>query len=122
MVSFCEYLHLQKKNIVDMSELQLGLAFDQHNHVIENGRCNLCDILISSSRTKHCSVCNKERTTFRVGFQKQILIIPGCMELFRKQPQQETEASLYLLKYYSRLSPGSYVTVMGLGGEVTCDL
>jgi palmitoyltransferase len=38
--------------------------------VIENGRCNLCDILISSSRTKHCSVCNKERTTFRTGFQE----------------------------------------------------
>ena len=29
------------------------------NHVIENGRCHLCNINISSSRTKHCSVCNK---------------------------------------------------------------
>ena len=28
-------------------------------HVIENGRCHLCDIPISSPRTKHCSVCNK---------------------------------------------------------------
>ncbi len=73
MVSFYEYLHPQKKNIVDMSELQLVGLCDQHNHVIENGRCNLCDILISSSRTKHCSVCNKERTTFRTGFQEQYL-------------------------------------------------
>ena len=31
----------------------------KHSHVIENGRCNLCEITISSSRTKHCSVCNK---------------------------------------------------------------
>lgn len=28
-------------------------------HVIENGRCHLCEISISSQRTKHCSVCNK---------------------------------------------------------------
>lgn len=31
----------------------------KHSRVIENGRCNLCDISISSPRTKHCSVCNK---------------------------------------------------------------
>ena len=31
----------------------------QHAHVIENGRCHLCNITISSQRTKHCSVCNK---------------------------------------------------------------
>jgi palmitoyltransferase len=31
----------------------------KHLHVIENGRCHLCDISISSQRTKHCSVCNK---------------------------------------------------------------
>ena len=30
-----------------------------HAHVIENGRCHLCNITISSSRTKHCSACNK---------------------------------------------------------------
>ncbi|XP_071547408.1 uncharacterized protein [Panulirus ornatus] len=30
-----------------------------HSHVIENGRCHLCNITISSSRTKHCSACNK---------------------------------------------------------------
>ena len=30
-----------------------------HRHVIENGRCHLCSINISSGRTKHCSVCNK---------------------------------------------------------------
>lgn len=31
----------------------------QHAHVIENGRCHLCNITISSQRTKHCSTCNK---------------------------------------------------------------
>ncbi|KAL3274947.1 hypothetical protein HHI36_019723 [Cryptolaemus montrouzieri] len=31
----------------------------KHSHVIENGFCNLCDLEISSSRTKHCSACNK---------------------------------------------------------------
>ncbi|XP_043205094.1 palmitoyltransferase ZDHHC11-like [Amphibalanus amphitrite] len=30
-----------------------------HAHVIENGRCHLCNIGITSTRTKHCSVCNK---------------------------------------------------------------
>ncbi|XP_063839692.1 palmitoyltransferase ZDHHC1-like [Scylla paramamosain] len=30
-----------------------------HSHVIENGRCHLCNITITSSRTKHCSACNK---------------------------------------------------------------
>ncbi|XP_059618602.1 uncharacterized protein LOC132263055 isoform X1 [Phlebotomus argentipes] len=31
----------------------------KHAHVIENGRCHLCNIATSSFRTKHCSVCNK---------------------------------------------------------------
>lgn len=31
----------------------------KHGHVIENGRCHLCNIRTSSARTKHCSVCNK---------------------------------------------------------------
>ena len=31
----------------------------KHSHVIENGRCHLCNIRTSSQRTKHCSVCNK---------------------------------------------------------------
>ncbi|XP_012272899.1 uncharacterized protein LOC105695684 [Orussus abietinus] len=31
----------------------------KHTHVIENGRCHLCNITIDSKRTKHCSVCNK---------------------------------------------------------------
>ncbi|XP_030383776.1 uncharacterized protein LOC115631211 [Scaptodrosophila lebanonensis] len=31
----------------------------KHAHVIENGRCHLCNIRTSSPRTKHCSVCNK---------------------------------------------------------------
>lgn len=31
----------------------------KHGHVIENGRCHLCNIKTSSPRTKHCSVCNK---------------------------------------------------------------
>nr|CAH8830744.1 unnamed protein product [Trichobilharzia regenti] len=31
----------------------------RHTHVIENFYCNLCDLPISSSRTKHCKSCNK---------------------------------------------------------------
>ncbi|KAA0191785.1 Palmitoyltransferase, partial [Fasciolopsis buskii] len=31
----------------------------RHNHVIENFYCNLCELPISSSRTKHCKCCNK---------------------------------------------------------------
>lgn len=31
----------------------------KHAHVIENGRCHLCNIETSGSQTKHCSVCNK---------------------------------------------------------------
>lgn len=32
----------------------------KHAHVIENGRCHLCCITITTKhRTKHCSVCNK---------------------------------------------------------------
>ena len=31
----------------------------KHSHVIENGRCHLCNISITTTRTKHCSVCNK---------------------------------------------------------------
>ncbi|XP_043196119.1 uncharacterized protein LOC122370409 [Amphibalanus amphitrite] len=31
----------------------------QHAHVIENGRCHLCNVTITSSRTKHCAACNK---------------------------------------------------------------
>lgn len=32
----------------------------KHAHVIENGRCHLCNIVTTPNfRTKHCSVCNK---------------------------------------------------------------
>lgn len=31
----------------------------RHAHVIENGRCHLCNIKTINARTKHCSVCNK---------------------------------------------------------------
>lgn len=31
----------------------------KHTHVIENGRCHLCNIRTNTPRTKHCSVCNK---------------------------------------------------------------
>ncbi|XP_034840757.1 palmitoyltransferase ZDHHC1 [Maniola hyperantus] len=30
-----------------------------HAHVIENGRCHLCNINTSSRKTKHCGICNK---------------------------------------------------------------
>ncbi|XP_015177832.1 PREDICTED: palmitoyltransferase ZDHHC5 [Polistes dominula] len=31
----------------------------KHPHVIENGRCHLCNITTNGDRTKHCSICNK---------------------------------------------------------------
>jgi len=31
----------------------------KHRHVIENGRCHLCNITTCGQRTKHCSICNK---------------------------------------------------------------
>ncbi|XP_059488404.1 palmitoyltransferase ZDHHC1 [Neocloeon triangulifer] len=31
----------------------------RHLHVIEDGRCHLCSITVSSVRSKHCSACNK---------------------------------------------------------------
>lgn len=31
----------------------------RHRHVIENGRCHLCNITTHGRRTKHCSICNK---------------------------------------------------------------
>ncbi|ERL89001.1 hypothetical protein D910_06379 [Dendroctonus ponderosae] len=31
----------------------------KHAHVIEDGFCHLCNIKVASSRTKHCSACNK---------------------------------------------------------------
>ncbi|XP_072943459.1 palmitoyltransferase ZDHHC11 [Epargyreus clarus] len=30
-----------------------------HAHVIENGRCHLCNIYTSNKKTKHCGLCNK---------------------------------------------------------------
>ncbi|XP_032513724.2 probable palmitoyltransferase ZDHHC11B [Danaus plexippus] len=30
-----------------------------HAHVIENGRCHLCNINTSNKNTKHCGICNK---------------------------------------------------------------
>jgi len=31
----------------------------KHSHVIENGRCHLCNITVLHTRTKHCAICNK---------------------------------------------------------------
>lgn len=36
----------------------------KHRHVIENGRCHLCNISTTNKRTKHCSICNKCITQF----------------------------------------------------------
>ncbi|KAJ2952718.1 hypothetical protein O0L34_g7061 [Tuta absoluta] len=54
--------------LIDPSERELRRLkvnnvpeFDRsvHAHVIENGRCHLCNIYTSSKNTKHCSLCNK---------------------------------------------------------------
>lgn len=36
-----------------------SLDRDKHAHVIEEGLCHLCKVLVSGPRTKHCSACNK---------------------------------------------------------------
>lgn len=55
-------------SLIDPSEEELRKLevntvpeFDRniHAHVIENGRCHLCNIFTSSKKTKHCSLCNK---------------------------------------------------------------
>ncbi|XP_064293084.1 palmitoyltransferase ZDHHC11 [Plodia interpunctella] len=46
---------LRKLPINNVPEFDRGL----HTHVIENGRCHLCNIYTSSKNTKHCSLCNK---------------------------------------------------------------
>jgi len=40
---------------------QIVPEFDRtkHRHVIENGRCHLCNITTYGRHTKHCSICNK---------------------------------------------------------------
>lgn len=49
------------KELRRISTRQVVPEFDRakHAHVIENGRCHLCNIKTTSNRTKHCSVCNK---------------------------------------------------------------
>ncbi|XP_037031081.1 uncharacterized protein LOC119070730 [Bradysia coprophila] len=49
------------KELRKLSSDRIVPEFDRskHLHVIENGRCHLCNIKTSSHRTKHCSVCNK---------------------------------------------------------------
>ncbi|CAB4055704.1 ACTB_G1 [Lepeophtheirus salmonis] len=48
-------------NLRKLDSKRLIPKFDRdiHQHVIENGHCNLCSIEISSLKTKHCSICNK---------------------------------------------------------------
>lgn len=46
---------LRKLKVDNVAEFDRRL----HAHVIENGRCHLCNIHTSSKRTKHCSICNK---------------------------------------------------------------
>ncbi|KAG6442590.1 palmitoyltransferase ZDHHC11 [Manduca sexta] len=46
---------LRKLKISNVPEFDRSI----HAHVIENGRCHLCNIQTSSRNTKHCSVCNK---------------------------------------------------------------
>lgn len=46
---------LRKLKINNVPEFDRSI----HAHVIENGRCHLCNIHTSSRHTKHCSLCNK---------------------------------------------------------------
>ncbi|XP_075969640.1 palmitoyltransferase ZDHHC11 [Anticarsia gemmatalis] len=64
----CHILSHLTASLIDPSEKELRKLevynvpeFDRdvHAHVIENGRCHLCNIHTSSRKTKHCSICNK---------------------------------------------------------------
>ncbi|XP_068629678.1 palmitoyltransferase ZDHHC11 [Battus philenor] len=46
---------LRKRKINDVPEFDRSI----HAHVIENGRCHLCNIYTSNKKTKHCGICNK---------------------------------------------------------------
>lgn len=46
---------LRKREINDVPEFDRSI----HAHVIENGRCHLCNIHTSNKKTKHCGICNK---------------------------------------------------------------
>lgn len=46
---------LRKLEVYNIPEFDRNI----HAHVIENGRCHLCNIQTSSRCTKHCSICNK---------------------------------------------------------------
>ncbi|CAK1581866.1 unnamed protein product [Parnassius mnemosyne] len=46
---------LRKREVNDIPEFDRSI----HAHVIENGRCHLCNIYTSNKKTKHCGICNK---------------------------------------------------------------
>ncbi|XP_045519024.1 palmitoyltransferase ZDHHC11 [Pieris brassicae] len=46
---------IRKREITEVPEFDRNL----HAHVIENGRCHLCNIYTSDKKTKHCGICNK---------------------------------------------------------------
>ena len=51
-LAWCEQKSKEAKNVPRFDR-------SRHQHVIENGRCHLCEVPTSSQRTKHCAVCNK---------------------------------------------------------------
>lgn len=63
VVSHCAALLIDPadRELRKISTRQVVPEFDRskHAHVIENGRCHLCNIKTTSNRTKHCAVCNK---------------------------------------------------------------
>lgn len=46
---------LRKQSINTLPEFDRTI----HAHVIENGRCHLCNINTTDKKTKHCGICNK---------------------------------------------------------------
>ncbi|XP_045491301.1 palmitoyltransferase ZDHHC1-like [Colias croceus] len=46
---------LRKRDTIDVPEFDRHI----HAHVIEDGRCHLCNIYTTDKKTKHCGLCNK---------------------------------------------------------------
>ncbi|TGZ75329.1 hypothetical protein CRM22_000435 [Opisthorchis felineus] len=89
-----------------------------HSHVIENFYCNLCELPISSSRTKHCKCCNKCVSNFDhhckwlnncVGSRNYTYFIGILMSASMSLTLSVVLATFYSIAYFTDLSHGYWM-------------